>query len=163
MNYWINKRYDISSNPIFLIKIAIMKKIILSLLLLPCISFSQKIILIDPALQSPPVYSDKLTINQLEKGFFFINEKDLPAVIKSIEAYRNIVDAKMEIRPGMKAFKTGNTYYTSSNKGERYSIVVDTKINKMGTFLILSKKDRPRKENLQQIDKFLAYLRNNKT
>lgn len=140
-----------------------MKRILLFSFLLPVFCFSQKIALIDRQLQKPVTYVDNISMKNIEQGSFLIYEKDMEDVIKNIEALRTVIDSKDRIDAKMKSFITGNTYFTASGRSNNYDIVIDTKSNKMGAYFVLSSKKKSNEENLAQIDRFLTYLKTNKS
>lgn len=101
-------------------------------------------------------------MNQLEQGLFLVYTKDVDDVINSIESLRSIVDQNKPITSEMQSFIKGNTYFAAAKNGDEYSIVIDTKSNKMGSYFILASKEKSKKMNLEHMDKFLAYLKANK-
>ncbi|RYY55554.1 MAG: hypothetical protein EOO09_10075 [Chitinophagaceae bacterium] len=135
-----------------------MKRIILLGMLLPLFASSQKIAVIDPKLQKPVTYVSKVSMNHLVEGCFVVDRDNINNVMEGIRAFRALIDDKKDIPDNMKSVIKGSTYFTASGDKGNYSIVLDTKIDKQGTYFILVNKKDSRKENLESIDNFLAYL-----
>lgn len=140
-----------------------MKHLFLLALLFPVIGFSQKIALIDRQLTQPIVYVDAIKYNQIQKGFFMIYEKDMPVVMDSISAIRSFIGSEKGFSRTPKNFVTGNTYFSYFKKGNRYEIAIDTKSNMMGSYFILLDQKKSDEENMQHLDKLLAYLKSSKS
>jgi hypothetical protein len=139
-------------------------KLLLSLaLLLPFICLSQKVVLIDRQFQKPASYVEKIGMKNIEQGSFLIYEKDIDEVIKNVETLQTVIRSKKSVSSKMKSTIAGNTYFNVTGSGNRYNIIIDTKADKMGAFLVLASKNKSNGENLANIERFLTYLRSAKS
>ena len=135
-----------------------MKIIILLGLLLPMFARSQEIAVLDPGLRKPASYVAKISMDHLLRGAFVIHRGNIPAVMETVRSFRVLIDDKKNIPADRKSVVTGTTYFTASRNKGNYHIVLDTKIDKMGSYFVLADPRSSRKDNLESIDRFLAYL-----
>ena len=136
-----------------------MKKILLPFLLLPVIVFCQKVALVHPQLKKPIAYADAIKMKHLESGYFIIENSNIEKVIKSISSYREYIAAGKKIPGNMNTLITGSTYFTARGSKGNYSLVMDTKINKMGSYYVLATTKKSKTQNLLAIDNFISYLK----
>ncbi len=136
-----------------------MKKMMALLMLCPVLAFSQgKIALIDPALRRPITYVSSMKMEHLLNGSFALGTDNMKAFVDKVKEFRGLIDGKKDLPENMKSVILGSTYFTVSGKNGDFNIVLDSKIDKMGTYFVLADKKNSRKDNIQRIDDFLAYL-----
>lgn len=139
-----------------------MKRILLLSMMLPMLTYAQKIAVIDPELKKPITYISTLKMAHLLQGSFVMETANFSPVRQSILEFRTLIEGKKDIPENMKSVIRGTTYFTASGSNGNYSIVLDTKIDKMGSYYVLVDKSESRKKNLESIDEFLAYLERKK-
>lgn len=130
----------------------------LLVMLLPLVSAGQKIAVIDREYKKPVSYVSSINMGQLAAGLFVIHRENIPAVLEAVRTYRALINDKQAIPEEMKSVIKGSTYFTASGDDNGYNLVLDTKINKMGSYFVLANKDASRKENLKAVDAFIEYL-----
>ena len=135
-----------------------MKVFIMLCMLLPVMADAQKLAVLDPRLQKPAVYVSKASMDHLLRGNFVIERSNIPAVIETIQTFRSLIDKKDDIPTNMNSVIKGSTYFTASGEKGDYSIVLDTKVDKMGSYYVLVGRKDSRSESLAAIDRFVAYL-----
>ena len=136
-----------------------MKKMMVILMLIPVFALAQKqVALIDPSLERPVTFVSALKMEHLLKGDFALSTDNMSIVAENVRKFRALIDDKKDLPADMKSIVKGTTYFTASGKNGDFNIVIDSKIDKMGTYFVLTDKSKSRKENLEGIDKFLAYL-----
>ena len=135
-----------------------MKRIFTLVALLPLFAAAQKVGLVDRSLRQPVQYVETLDMDHIMKGYFTINKDDIPKVVSTIRDFRGMIEKGDRFPEKMKSVITGSTYFTAGGKKGDYNLVIDTKINKMGSYYILAKKSDSREDNLARIDAFIDYL-----
>lgn len=126
--------------------------------MLPLFSLAQKVGLVDRSLRKPVQYVENLEMDHIMKGYFTINKDDIPKVVSAITDYRKLIENGDKFPDKMKSVITGATYFTAGGRKGNYNLVIDTKINKMGSYFILANKDWSKEENLARIDAFIDYI-----
>jgi len=134
---------------------------ILFCFLLPVMASAQKIAVIDRKLERPATYIATLRMSDLEGGAFVIEKSNFAAIIESLRSYRSLIDDRKDLPENMKSLVNGTSYFTATGKNGDFSIVLDTKIDKMGSYFIVADKSNSRRKNIEKISQFISYLENN--
>jgi hypothetical protein len=145
-----------------------MKYSFLLLLLLPIFSLCQsKYALVDKKLKQPILYTDSVSIEQISKGYFPIENNNIDSLIANLYYLRDML-SKLQ-RSKMQSFElhSSNTIIKTERQpyayGDRYKSIF-TSINGeiIATMLIVSSEIK-NKDNLDRIRKLIAYLKSNQS
>ena len=141
-----------------------MKKIVLYILVcLPGFSFGQKYVLIDKGWHRPIISVDTVTDTQLQNGWFPVYKSELDSLKILISSFKTLFDKGMKrAYINNEEYKTKNVQFDITNiqkaNGDRYNIVIISKIPNATVKLRLTNTDYSNRTNQQKIKIFLIYL-----
>ena len=144
-----------------------MKNIILVLFLVPIMTFSQKIALIDRKLKMPILYTDSVTVEQVKQGFFPIENKSIDTLIANLRYLKDILEVRQ--RSKMKSFelKSSNVVIRTNRVpfayGDRYSCLTESQSNGITAQFNLIDQSSKNKRSAERLEEILKYLKSNKS
>ncbi|HEU4469620.1 MAG TPA: hypothetical protein VFR58_00935 [Flavisolibacter sp.] len=145
-----------------------MKFFVLVLVILPFSVLAQsKFALIDKNLEQPVIYTDSVTVEQVIKGYFPIENKSVDSLIANLIYLREML-SKMQ-RAKMESFelRASNAVITTIRipyaYGDRYDAVAQTNNGQVQAKLNLLTSKDSNKDNMKRIKKLLAYLESNQS
>ena len=135
------------------------------LLLIPALLPAQKIALIDKSLKAPILYTDSVTLEHLDKGFFPVYAKDLDSVGKTLNWFRDLILAKKRskasgynITVGRSAFNVQTVHMAY---GDRYAIALQTVADPIKATYQITNEDVENKKAVYKLKKIIGYINNN--
>ena len=134
-----------------------MKHVLLMMFLLPVLAKGQSIAVIDRNLIQPIYYITTMNMKVLEQGKFVLMQNEINGVIATMREFRRLIENELDIPERMKSVITGSTYFTAGGEKGNYSLVIDSKIKRLGTYYVLVNKKHSKKESLAAIDDFIKY------
>ena len=141
-----------------------MKKIIfLFAICLPIFGFGQKYVLIDKGWHRPVMVVDTVTKDQLQNGWFPVYANEIDSLKTLIGSFKTLFDKGMNrAYINNEEYKTENIQFDITNiqkaNGDRYNIVIISKIPNATVKFRLSNPDYSNRINQQRIKLFLIYL-----
>lgn len=144
-------------------------KIFITLILIctSIIGFSQKYALMDSKLSIPIIYSDSITVEQVKRGFFPFENKNIDTLIGNLLFLKEMLETRQ--RAKMESFELhfNNTIIKTSRipyaYGDRYNSIAESNCDGViATFNILSHKIS-NKKNAIKINEILEYFKSNKS
>ena len=144
-----------------------MKKILF--LLLPIISFGQgKYALIDKHLKLPILYTDSVTVGQIEQGFFPVQNKNVDTLIANLYYLKKMMEKQQRSKAQGFELRSASTVFSISSVpfayGDRYNIVVTTTTeNNMNAKMLLANAEQPNRIGAKRLDNIIEYLSRDKS
>ncbi|MGN6194909.1 MAG: hypothetical protein ACTHOB_08220 [Ginsengibacter sp.] len=140
--------------------------IVLLFFIVPFSARSQKIALLNTAFQSPIIYTDSVTVQQVTNGLFPVNVNDFDTLYANLDFINQMLEKRQ--RSKMKSFElhSGATIITISrvpfSNGDRYIIKAKTEVGEVTSSLNLTDVTKSNKKNSERIEKIMEYLKTNK-
>ena len=138
---------------------------VIILIVLPQTSFTQRVALLNLNFQSPILYTDSVTIEQVNSGYFPIEEVSIDTFLANLKYIKTILGvrqrAKMEyfeLRAGVTKFKISRVPFAY---GDRYKIKVQSKVKEIESIFSLTDIDKSNSKNSAYIGKVMGYILNN--
>lgn len=141
---------------------------LLLLLLLPVFGIGQgKYALLDKKLKLPILYTDSVTVEQIKKGFFPVENKNIDTLISNLQYLADMVSkrqrAKMqrfELRQASTVFEIERVPFAY---GDRYNSRAVTQVGELSAFINILNSNLSNRENMAKVDRLLRYLESNKS
>lgn len=127
---------------------------------------SQKIALFHTSFDSPIIYTDSVTLQQVSDGLFPVSTTDFDTLYANLDFINKMLQTRQ--RSKMKSFElhSGATIITINrvpfSNGDRYVIKAKTQIGEVTSSLNLTDINRTNKRNSERIEKLMAYMKTNK-
>lgn len=144
-----------------------MKFIVLLLMCTPLVTVCQRYALIDRKLKVPILYTDSVTVEQVNKGFFPIENKSIDTLIVNLLYLKDVLDVRQ--RSKMKSFelRSGNIVIRTNKVpfayGDRYSSVMESYSSGLTAQLTLIDQSVKNKKSADHLDDILRYFKSNKS
>lgn len=127
---------------------------------------SQKVALLNTGFQSPIIYTDSITVQQVTNGLFPVSVNDFDTLYANLDFINQMLEKRQ--RSKMKSFElhSGTTIISISrvpfSNGDRYVIKAKTQIGEVTSSLNLTDASRSNKKNSERIQKLMTYMKTNK-
>lgn len=138
---------------------------IISLIAISEFGFSQRVALLNLNLKNPILYTDSVTVEQVNSGYFPVQEASIDTFLANLKYIKAILDvrqrAKMEyfeLRAGLTKFKISRVPFAY---GDRYKIKVQSKVKEIESSFSLADIDKSNSKNSAYIGKVMGYILNN--
>ena len=144
-----------------------MRMLVLIISLIPFVSFAQKYALIDKKFNLPIIYTDSVTVEQVSKGWFPIENRSVDTLAANLKFLREVLDTRQ--RAKMKSFELHssnlviNTNRVPYAYGDRYNSVAKSDCGQVKAELTLINSDDKNKSSNEKLEKFLKYLKSNRS
>jgi hypothetical protein len=144
-----------------------MRILVFLALLFPALSFGQRYALIDPDLKMPIIYTDSVTVEQIDKGFFPIENLSIDSLVANLNYLKEILNVRQ--RSKLQSFELKSSNVTISVKrvpfayGDRYKATMNSISNGLTAVYNLFNLNISNKKNSQHLDKMLKYFKSNKS
>lgn len=143
----------------------LMRKLLIAICLLPAFACAQKYALIDKHLRMPIIYTDSVTVEQVSKGWFPVENKSIDTLIANIKYLKEILSERQ--RAKMKSFDLHssnlliNTSRVPYAYGDRYNSVAHSDCGQVKAELTIINSEKKNANNSVWLGKLLAYFKQN--
>ena len=142
---------------------------LLSLLILIFLGLTlsaQKYALVDRSFKKPILFSDSVTINQVSKGYFPINVKDMDSLFANISYIREQLKGVQRAKFKSYKIKSGNTIIQLTTiphaYGDAYNILLITTANNLNAEYLLSDNQALNKKAVKKLNSFMDFIKKDK-
>ncbi len=135
--------------------------------LIPTLSFVQKYALIDKNLKLPIIYTDSVTVEQVSKGWIPIENKNFDTLAANLKYLMQMLDKRQRAKMQSLELHSGNLIIATSRVpyayGDRYNAKMNSDCGAVKAEFTLINSNNSNKNSSAWLNKFLAYLKNNKS
>lgn len=127
---------------------------------------AQKYALVDRSFKKPILFSDSVTINQVSKGYFPINVKDMDSLFANISYIREQLKGVQRAKFKSYKIKSGNTIIQLTTiphaYGDAYNILLITTANNLNAEYLLSDNQALNKKAVKKLNSFMDFIKKDK-
>lgn len=127
---------------------------------------AQKYALVDRSFKKPILFSDSVTINQVSKGYFPINVKDMDSLFANISYIREQLKGVQRAKFKSYKIKSGNTIIQLTTiphaYGDAYNILLITTANNLNAEYLLSNNQALNKKAVKKLNSFMDFIKKDK-
>jgi hypothetical protein len=145
-----------------------MKYLLFGLFLIPALAFGQsRYALIDKNMRQPILYTDSVTVEQITKGYFPVENKNVDTLIANLVYLRTMLSKRQRAKMSSFELHASNSVITTMRVpyayGDRYESIAQSSAGEVkATITLINSKDKNTK-SLDHIDALLAYLKSNQS
>ncbi|WP_132053856.1 hypothetical protein [Pseudocnuella soli] len=127
---------------------------------------AQRFVLIDTKMKLPILYTDSLTADQADKGYFPVQLSAMDSLVANLNYLKELLSlrarAKMESFELHAASTIIKTERVPAAYGDRYNIMARTTVGELQTYMRLTTAENSNSKNRERIERLLSYLKKEK-
>jgi hypothetical protein len=142
----------------------------LNLILLLCIlanvSIGQKIALLSVDFKKPIIYTDSVTVEQINSGYFTVGADGFDTLYANLKYLEEMLRGRSRTKMESFELRAGGGVLTTTKStrayGDHYDIVASSKFGEVASSILLTPAKK-NKQNAERINNLMKYIANNRT
>ncbi len=126
-----------------------------------------KFALIDKEYKIPILFTDSVSVEQISKGFFPVENKNIDTLIANIQYLISMLTVRQRAKMESFELRASNTIFKTTRVpfayGDRYNTMLESVVGELTGKLLLINSEISNKKNAQKLDKLLKYLKSNQS